>query len=59
MTKIELIETIEKYIEENIESINCRDKPNNATILLCLETVLQTSINSLNKCNLRELKQKY
>ena len=56
MTKMELIETIEKYIEENIESIDYRDRPNNATILLCLETVLQTSINSLNKCNLRELK---
>lgn len=56
MTKLELIETIEKYIEENIEVVDCRNNNNKATILLCLETVLQTAIDSLNRCKMEDLK---
>ena len=55
MTKEQLIITIEGYIEQNIDTIQTRGK-NNATILFCLETVLQTSIDALNRCNISELK---
>ena len=56
MTKLELIETIEKYVEENLEVIDCRNNNNKATILVCLETVLQTAIDSLNRCKIEDLK---
>ena len=56
MTKLDLIETIEKYVVENIEVIDCRNNQDKAIILVCLETVLQTAIDSLNRCKMEDLK---
>ena len=56
MTKLDLIETIEKYVLENIEVVDCRNNQDKAIILVCLETVLQTAIDSLNRCKMEDLK---
>ena len=56
MTKLDLIETIEKYVVENIEVVDCRNNQDKAIILVCLETVLQTAIDSLNRCKMEDLK---
>ena len=62
MTKLDLIEYIEKYVRENLDTLDINkgqgriDWKEDASIAFSIEAKLQDIIGILNYCNLKDIK---